>query len=83
MARRARFTLRLALFAGLVANGVLLIMGGPILDVFGPGYAQNAEPLLHILALGVFPLIIKDHYVAVSRISGNLSSASLLVGSSA
>jgi O-antigen/teichoic acid export membrane protein len=83
LAHRIRLTLGLALVAGLLGNGFLLLGGGPILSLFGPAYVQQAEQALHIFALGVFPIIIREHYVAIHRIYGLTISALpfVLVGS--
>ncbi len=55
----------------------LIIPGGYglLLGLFGERYAAEAAWPLRIMALGVFPLIIKDHYVAVSRVHGRIRSA--------
>ena len=76
--QKVRFTLRLSLVIAALANGVLFIGAGRVLLWFGDAYADQAGWALRILALGAFPLIIKDHYVAVCRISGRVTAAALV-----
>jgi O-antigen/teichoic acid export membrane protein len=78
-----RFTLRLSLLGGLAALVVVMAFGGRILGLFGPGYeVESFEPLL-ILTAGVFPLIIRSHYVALSRVQALTASSMRLVGPAA
>jgi O-antigen/teichoic acid export membrane protein len=71
-AQKARLTL--ALSAALGATSCLVVwVGAPlILGIFGQTYAAQGAWTFRIMALGVFPLIIKDHFVAVSRVSGTI-----------
>src|SRR5206468_9712986 len=41
----------------------------------GQGYAGQATTALHLLALGVFPLTFKTHYVAIHRVQRRLGTA--------
>jgi Na+-driven multidrug efflux pump len=77
LARKTRFTLKLSLLAGGLACGVLLISAYQVLRLFGSVYAEQAGWSLRILALGVFPLIIKVHYVAICRVHGRVAGAAL------
>jgi hypothetical protein len=69
----------ISLVAGLLANLVLPFIGGPILRLFGSTYAEHAAATLVILVLTVFPLIIKDHFVSLSRIDRALARATAMV----
>lgn len=77
-----RFTLRLATLVGIAANVALFVGAGPLLSVFGAEYAAQAAWPLRVIGLGVFPLIAKDHYVAVARMTGGTGRAAgwLLAG---
>jgi O-antigen/teichoic acid export membrane protein len=75
LAERFRFTLRLSLAFGLAANLVLIPGASPLLQLFGSAYAEQATTLLHIMALGVFPLTVKTHYVAIHRLQRRLGTA--------
>lgn len=72
---KLRFTLGLAAGAGLLACIVLVVGGDVVLGIFGKEYALQASSALRILVLGVFPLIIKDHYVTVSRVQDRAAAA--------
>ncbi len=79
LGRRFRFSLDVSTACGLVAVLVLLLAGGAILRVFGPGYASEATIAVQILALGVFPETIRTHFVAVRRLNRRVGSALPLV----
>lgn len=66
------------LFGGLLTLAILY-GAGFLLKFFGPDYAANAEWPLRILSLGVFPLTIKQHYVAKSRVQNHLFRTAMLM----
>lgn len=76
--QKVRLTLGLALVIGVCSNVVLLVAGGRLLAIFGHDYEQGGRVCLSLLTLAVFPLIIKDHYVALSRIRGRVLRAATL-----
>ena len=82
LAQKTRLTLGLATVTSVLVNGLLLFDTKQVLGLFGSIYAEQASWSLRILALGVFPLIIKNHYMAISRIQNRMSYAILpmLVG---
>ncbi len=82
LAQKARLTLGLATVTSVLASVLLLFDTKQVLGLFGSSYAEQASWSLRILALGVFPLIIKNHYMAISRIQNRMSVAILpmLVG---
>jgi hypothetical protein len=63
----------------LLANAALLIGAGWILSLFGNTYAEQAGWSLRILGLAAFPLIVKNHYVAICRIRGRVARVALFV----
>ena len=74
LARPLKFTLRLS-FAVISVASVILIAGGSlILRLFGPEYSANATSVLRILAVLLFGLVVKDHYIAINRIRGTVTS---------
>lgn len=75
LSRRFRMTFAVSIGFGLLANLFLLPGASPALVVFGHGYAAEATAALHFLALGVFPLTFKTHYVAVHRVERRLRAA--------
>ncbi len=79
LAQRMRFTLGIALAAAIAANLVLQVGADLLLGLFGRGYAAEAGWTLRLLALCIFPIIIKDHFVTLSRIHGRFASAAFLI----
>jgi O-antigen/teichoic acid export membrane protein len=75
LVERFRFTFAASIALGILANLVLIAAAGPILEVFGPGYAETATTALQVLALGIFPLTVKTHYVAIHRVRRTLGRA--------
>lgn len=82
MPQKARTTLRLSLVFGFAASIALFLCADLVLRAFGAEYAKQAEWCLRILGLGIFPLIIKNHYVAIRRVRGQIGStaAAMLLG---
>jgi O-antigen/teichoic acid export membrane protein len=76
---KVRFTLGLSLLGGLVTNVALLLGADHLLVLFGAAYASEAGASLLIIALGVFPLIVKDHFVAIYRVRGQVGAATVWV----
>lgn len=74
-----RFTLRNAMAASLAANLLILPMGGLVLGIFGPAYAENGRLVLIVLCLGGLGLVIRDHHVAVARITGAVGREAVLM----
>jgi O-antigen/teichoic acid export membrane protein len=72
---RFRFTLAASLAFGVAATIVLEPGAELILKVFGSGYAESATTALRIMTLGVFPLVIKTHYIAIHRARRTLRRA--------
>jgi O-antigen/teichoic acid export membrane protein len=68
LGKRTWLTLGLSFGGGLAANVVLVLAASPILGLFHPEYAEQAATTLRILTVGVFPLIVKEHYVAICRV---------------
>ncbi len=78
LARKLRLTLSLAFLATVLADCVLLLGTRQVLGLFGHSYAEQAVWSLRILAVESFPFIIKNHYIAVSRIQGRVAHATLV-----
>ncbi|HEY0754633.1 MAG TPA: zinc ribbon domain-containing protein [Ktedonobacteraceae bacterium] len=68
LAQKIRFTFSLSLIASVGANLVLQVGANLLLNIFNPAYAANASGCLRVLALAVFPIIIKSHYLAICRV---------------
>ena len=78
-APRLRFTLLVSLLLSLLASSLIVAGAEPVLRLFGHSYAQQATWTLRLLALGVFPTIIKTHYIAICRINRRLLAGGLLL----
>jgi O-antigen/teichoic acid export membrane protein len=77
---KARLTLGLSLVISVLAATVLAVGADSILSVFGSAYAHYAALPLRLMVLGIFGLMIKDHFVAISRVNLQLSRAMFIVG---
>ena len=75
LADRFRLTVYVSLGFGVISNLTLLVLGGPLLEVFGSTYATEATPTLHVLALDIFPSTILSHFIALRRIERRLATA--------
>jgi hypothetical protein len=73
--QKTRMTMSVATAVSIVIGGALIIGAPWILGLFGPGYAEHALWSLRVLALGAFPLIIKNHYLAVARVKKLIAQA--------
>lgn len=78
-ARRARLTFGLALASSAVGLIVLAAAGPWALGLFGAGYAGAGRRSLLILALGVIPVVVRQHYVATCRVRGRLGQATAVI----
>ncbi|MGH2367289.1 MAG: hypothetical protein ACRDI2_03740, partial [Chloroflexota bacterium] len=79
LAHRLRFSLKLSVLLSVLANGALLVIAEFVLSLFGHEYAERGAASLRILAIGVLPMIVKDHYVAICRVHGLVGRAAVLV----
>jgi O-antigen/teichoic acid export membrane protein len=62
-----------------LAVNVLVLVGGTfILNIFGRAYAEQASVGLRLLTLSVFPLIIKNHYIALVRVRRRVRPATVV-----
>jgi Na+-driven multidrug efflux pump len=80
LASKIRLTLGLSVGGALLAIVILLVGADHILSLFGDAaYPIYGAPTLRILALGVLPSIVKEHYVAISRIEERTKGAAALI----
>ncbi len=77
LAYKARATIRIAFVVIVLANCVLQFAAEPILSLFGSLYAAQASWSLHILLLASFPIIIRNHYIAICRVHNKVGYALL------
>jgi O-antigen/teichoic acid export membrane protein len=74
-----RKTLRYSFLACVAAIAVIIVVGRFILGIFGANYAAEGYTALIVLCLGGMGLIIKDHHVALARVTGDVGREALLV----
>ncbi|MBI4788608.1 MAG: hypothetical protein HY782_16370 [Chloroflexi bacterium] len=79
LTRKIRFTLGVGGAIGVAAILVVQFGADQMLALFGVEYASQGAVALRIISLGVLPLVVKDHYVAVRRIGDGLGQAALFV----
>jgi O-antigen/teichoic acid export membrane protein len=72
------FSLKASSLFGLIAVPVVVVAARPAMLLFGARYAEVATTPLRILALSYFAVIIKTHYVAVTRVQRRLGRGSVI-----
>lgn len=77
LATKVTATVRLAALASVGIIVGCLLVAEPLLELFGPGYAQSAAGAFRVLSLTVVPLSVKTIYFALARINGFTGIASL------
>ncbi len=77
LVQRSRLTIGIALLVCSVASIILFLGARPLLLLFGHAYAEQATWSLRLLGLAAFPLIIKNHYIALCRIEQRIVPALL------
>jgi O-antigen/teichoic acid export membrane protein len=77
LAAKVRVTLRFCLVGGLVAVPLVLVAAHPLLRLFGAQYADRATLPLQLMILGYFGSVLKNHYIALCRISGQITKAAV------
>ena len=75
-----RKTLRYSLLACTAANLAILVLGAPVLSIFGAAYAAHGYQPLIVLCLGGLGLVIKDHHVTLARLTNDVGREAVLVG---
>lgn len=76
---RMKATIPLALLCGVAAYVVLFPLAGPVLHLFGDGYAADGTTTLRLLVLAGIPFVIKDHFIALRRLQDRAGQAVALV----
>jgi O-antigen/teichoic acid export membrane protein len=77
LAAKVRVTLRICLIGGLVGVPLVIVCAHPLLRLFGAQYATRATVPLELMILGYFGSVLKNHYVALCRISGHITRAAV------
>ena len=77
LAAKLRFSLRISMLAGLAGVPLVIACAHPLLRLFGAGYAARAAVPLELLIAGYFGSVLKNHYIALCRISGRITQAGI------
>ena len=77
LAAKLRLTLRVCLLGGIVGVPFVVAAAHPLLHVFGPAYAARGAMPLEVLIAGYFGSVLKNHYVALLRISDEITKAAI------
>jgi O-antigen/teichoic acid export membrane protein len=77
LAAKVRTTLRICLLGGLAGVPLVIVCAHPLLRVFGAEYATRAAVPLELMILGYFGSVLKNHYIALCRISGHVARAAV------
>ena len=72
LAQKARLTVGISLAVSAAGTLILLVANRQILGIFGPNYAGPASVAICILAGAAFPMTIKNHYIALCRITDRI-----------
>jgi O-antigen/teichoic acid export membrane protein len=75
LAAKLRFSLRISVLAGLAGVPLVIACAHPLLRLFGAGYSARAAVPLELLIAGYFGSVLKNHYIALCRISGRIRQA--------
>ena len=75
--REVKKTMRLCGGLALVTAPLFVVFSNLGLRLFGSAYTI-ATPAMIILGLTTFPLAVKNHYVAIARVRGQMARASIL-----
>ena len=56
---------------------LIIVSAHLLLRLFGAGYAARAAVPLELLIMGYFGSVLKNHYIALCRISGRITQAGI------
>jgi O-antigen/teichoic acid export membrane protein len=77
LAAKLGVTLRTCALGGLIGVPLVIVCAHPLLRLFGSAYATRAALPLELLIPGYFGSVMKNHYIALCRISGRLTRAGI------
>jgi O-antigen/teichoic acid export membrane protein len=83
LAGKLRFTLRTCMLSGLAGVPLVVLCAHPLLRLFGAAYAAGGTVPLELLTLGYFGSVIANHYIALCRISRQLTRGAIFATASA
>ena len=71
---------RLSLWLLAPAIGLIFVLGGKLLLVFGKAYSTQATKLLWLLALSAFPIAVNSLYFSVRRVQNRMGYVLICMG---
>ncbi len=74
-----RKTLRYSFLACVSALVAIVVLGRFVLAIFGSAYASGAYTALVVLCLGGLGLVVKDHHVALARVTDDVGREAAVV----
>ena len=74
-----RLSLKYSVLACLAATVVAILLGDYVLQVFGKEYAEQGHTALILLSVAGLGLVIKDHHVALARLTDRVGLEARLV----
>lgn len=80
---KLRFSLGVSAIAGLIGVPIMVFGAELILTLFGTKYAELALRPFQLLALCYFLMIVKYHYIAVTRVEDRLFTGAAMAGAAA
>lgn len=75
--RQLRFTVGFCTLASLLGTIVLAVIGPTLLGFFGDSYV-TAYTTMVVLAISALPVLVKDHWIAIHRVRGSVSTAAVV-----
>lgn len=78
LSRQLRITMTVSVVSAVIGSAALALAGRQVLGLFGPAYAEVGYPAIAILTLRAFPLLVKDHWIAIKRVERRVGTAALL-----
>ncbi len=55
-----------------------MVAGKPLLALFGSAYAAHSAEALRLMVLAVFPVTVRQHFVAIRRVQQHIVSTALV-----
>lgn len=77
LADKLKFTLRASMLIGASISLTLFMSAKLVLGLFASEYAEQASLTLRILSFAVFPIIIRNHFMTIRRIRGQVAATAL------
>ena len=74
---RLRVSIVACLAGGIPVVILVVLLREPLLQLFGPSYAELAAPALALLAVTYIPRLVPYHFIAIGRVGGRIRRTAL------